>query len=63
MDRDTLSLYQKMSTSRSEERDDIIRVLAQDENEAVARWRRYAMPVLSHTVRSLYDYFRSSSPR
>jgi len=35
MDRDTLSLYQKMFNVTQEERDDIIRVLAQDENEAV----------------------------
>ena len=42
-----------------EERDDIIRVLAQDENEAVGSMGDDTpMPVLSHRVRSLYDYFR-----
>ena len=59
MDRDTLSLYQKMFNVTQEERDDIIRVLAQDENEAVGSMGDDTpMPVLSHTVRSLYDYFR-----
>src|SRR5712664_1303581 len=58
-DRDTLSLYQKMFNVTQEERDDIIRVLAQDENEAVGSMGDDTpMPVLSHTVRSLYDYFR-----
>ncbi|HEY0767664.1 MAG TPA: glutamate synthase large subunit [Steroidobacteraceae bacterium] len=59
MDRDTLSLYQKMFNITQEERDDIIRVLAQDENEAVGSMGDDTpMPVLSHKVRSLYDYFR-----
>jgi glutamate synthase (NADPH/NADH) large chain len=59
MDRDTLSLYQKMFNVTQEERDDIIRVLAQDENEAVGSMGDDTpMPVLSHRVRSLYDYFR-----
>src|SRR5882757_2729653 len=59
MDRDTLLLYQKMFNVTQEERDDIIRVLAQDENEAVGSMGDDTpMPVLSHTVRSLYDYFR-----
>jgi glutamate synthase (NADPH/NADH) large chain len=59
MDRDTLSLYQKMFNVTQEERDDVIRVLAQDENEAVGSMGDDTpMPVLSHTVRSLYDYFR-----
>ncbi len=59
MDRDTLSLYQKMFNVTQEERDDIIRVLAQDENEAVGSMGDDTpMPVLSHKVRSLYDYFR-----
>ena len=35
MDRATLALYQKMFNVSQEERDDIIRVLAQDESEAV----------------------------
>jgi glutamate synthase (NADPH/NADH) large chain len=59
MDRATLSLYQKMFNVTQEERDDIIRVLAQDENEAVGSMGDDTpMPVLSHHVRSLYDYFR-----
>jgi glutamate synthase (NADPH) large chain len=59
MDRATLGLYQKMFNVSQEERDDIIRVLAQDENEAVGSMGDDTpMPVLSHQVRSLYDYFR-----
>ena len=59
MDRDTLALYQKMFNVTQEERDDIIRVLAQDESEAVGSMGDDTpMPVLSHKVRSLYDYFR-----
>ncbi len=59
MDRATLALYQKMFNVTQEERDDIIRVLAQDESEAVGSMGDDTpMPVLSHQVRSLYDYFR-----
>jgi glutamate synthase (NADPH) large chain len=59
MDRATLALYQKMFNVTQEERDDIIRVLAQDENEAVGSMGDDTpMPVLSHQVRPLYDYFR-----
>jgi glutamate synthase (NADPH/NADH) large chain len=59
MDRATLGLYQKMFNITQEERDDIIRVLAQDESEAVGSMGDDTpMPVLSHQVRSLYDYFR-----
>ncbi|HYM26549.1 MAG TPA: glutamate synthase large subunit, partial [Steroidobacteraceae bacterium] len=59
MDRATLALYQKMFCVTQEERDDVIRVLAQDENEAVGSMGDDTpMPVLSHQVRSLYDYFR-----
>jgi len=59
MDRATLALYQKMFCVTHEERDDVIRVLAQDENEAVGSMGDDTpMPVLSHQVRSLYDYFR-----
>src|SRR6185503_11769285 len=59
MDRDTLALYQKMFNVTSEERDEIIRVLAEDESEAVGSMGDDTpMPVLSHKVRSLYDYFR-----
>jgi len=59
MDRETLSVYQKMFNITSEERDDIIRVLAEDESEAVGSMGDDTpMPVLSHKTRSLYDYFR-----
>jgi glutamate synthase (NADPH/NADH) large chain len=59
MDRDTLSLYQKMYNVTAEERDEIIRVLAEDESEAVGSMGDDTpMPVLSHRARSLYDYFR-----
>ena len=44
-----------------EERDDIIRVLAEDESEAVGSMGDDTpMPVLSTKVRSLYDYFRQA---
>ncbi len=59
MDRDTLALYQKMFNITAEERDDIIRVLAEDESEAVGSMGDDTpMPVLSSKARSLYDYFR-----
>jgi glutamate synthase (NADPH) large chain len=59
MDRETLDLYQKMFNVTQEERDDIIRVLAEDESEAVGSMGDDTpMPVLSHQVRPLYDYFR-----
>jgi glutamate synthase (NADPH) large chain len=58
-DRDTLGLYQKMYNVSAEERDEIIRVLAEDESEAVGSMGDDTpMPVLSKKVRSLYDYFR-----
>jgi glutamate synthase (NADPH/NADH) large chain len=58
-DRSTLATYQKMFNVSVEERDDIIRVLAEDESEAVGSMGDDTpMPVLSHKVRSLYDYFR-----
>jgi glutamate synthase (NADPH) large chain len=58
-DRDTLAQFQKMYNVSAEERDEIIRVLAQDESEAVGSMGDDTpMPVLSKKVRSLYDYFR-----
>src|ERR1700675_4878899 len=58
-DRDTLALFQKMYNVSAEERDEIIRVLAEDESEAVGSMGDHTpMPVLSKKVRSLYDYFR-----
>jgi glutamate synthase (NADPH/NADH) large chain len=59
MERDTLDRYRKMFNITSEERDEIIRVLAEDESEAVGSMGDDTpMPVLSHKIRSLYDYFR-----
>ncbi|MBV9344320.1 MAG: glutamate synthase large subunit, partial [Gammaproteobacteria bacterium] len=59
MDRTTLGLYQKMFHITQEEREEIIRVLAQDENEAVGSMGDDTpLPVFSHGVRSLYEYFR-----
>ncbi len=58
-DPDTLSFYQKLYNVSAEERDEIIRVLAEDESEAVGSMGDDTpMPVLSRKVRSLYDYFR-----
>jgi len=58
-DRDTLAQFQKMYNVSAEERDEIIRVLAEDESEAVGSMGDDTpMPVLSKQVRSLYDYFR-----
>ena len=43
----------------AEERDEVIRILAEDESEAVGSMGDDTpMPVLSHKIRSLYDYFR-----
>jgi len=59
MDRDTLAQYQKMFNITAEEREEIIRVLAEDESEAVGSMGDDTpMPVLSSKVRSLFDYFR-----
>ncbi|HTV52754.1 MAG TPA: glutamate synthase large subunit [Steroidobacteraceae bacterium] len=59
MDRETLTLYQKMFNVTAEEREEVIRVLAEDESEAVGSMGDDTpMPVLSHQVRSLFDYFR-----
>jgi glutamate synthase (NADPH/NADH) large chain len=58
-DRDKLALYQKMFNVTFEEREEIIRVLVEDESEAVGSMGDDTpLPVLSHKVRSLYDYFR-----
>jgi glutamate synthase (NADPH/NADH) large chain len=58
-DPDTLAFYQKMFNVSAEERDEIIRVLAEDESEAVGSMGDDTpMPVLSAKARSLYDYFR-----
>ena len=58
-DHEILAQYQKMFNVSAEERDEIIRVLAEDESEAVGSMGDDTpMPVLSKKVRSLYDYFR-----
>ncbi|HTY92422.1 MAG TPA: glutamate synthase large subunit [Steroidobacteraceae bacterium] len=59
MDTDTLARYQKTFNVSTEEREEIIRVLAQDESEAVGSMGDDTpLPVLSSRVRSLFDYFR-----
>jgi len=59
MDRETLAIYQKMFGITAEERDEIIRVLAEDESEAVGSMGDDTpVAVMSHKIRSLYDYFR-----
>ena len=59
MDKETAAIFQKMYGVTAEERDEIIRVLAEDESEAVGSMGDDTpMPVLSHKIRSLYDYFR-----
>jgi glutamate synthase (NADPH/NADH) large chain len=59
MDRDTLSTYQKMFNVTAEERDEFIRVLAEDESEAVGSMGDDTpIAVLSRKIRPLYDYFR-----
>ncbi len=59
MDPDMLARYQKMFNISAEERDEIIRVLAEDESEAVGSMGDDTpLPVMSDRVRSLYDYFR-----
>ncbi len=59
MDRETLDTYRKMFNITAEERDEIIRVLAEDESEAVGSMGDDTpLAVMSHKIRSLYDYFR-----
>jgi glutamate synthase (NADPH/NADH) large chain len=59
MDKRTLAVYRKMFNITAEEREEIIRVLARDESEAVGSMGDDTpMPVLSHHIRNLYDYFR-----
>ncbi|HEY6452809.1 MAG TPA: glutamate synthase large subunit, partial [Steroidobacteraceae bacterium] len=59
MDRETLAIYQKMFAISSEEREEIIRTLAEDESEAVGSMGDDTpMPVLSHKPRALFEYFR-----
>jgi glutamate synthase (NADPH/NADH) large chain len=59
MDTETLALYRKMFNISMEERDEIIRVLAEDESEAISSMGDDTpLAVLSDKVRPLYDYFR-----
>ncbi len=59
MDTGTLNVYRKMFNITAEEREEVIRVLARDESEAVGSMGDDTpMPVLSHQIRNLYDYFR-----
>lgn len=56
---DELATYQKMFNMSAEERDEIVRVLAEARQEAVGSMGDDTpMPVLSRRVRSLFDYFR-----
>ena len=55
----TLAVYRKMFNITAEERDEVIRVLARDESEAVGSMGDDTpLSVLSHQQRNLYDYFR-----
>ncbi|MFM1887624.1 MAG: glutamate synthase large subunit [Pseudomonadota bacterium] len=59
MDNPTLAVYRKMFNITAEERDEVIRVLARDESEAVGSMGDDTpVSVLSHQQRNLYDYFR-----
>ncbi|RYZ66639.1 MAG: glutamate synthase large subunit, partial [Proteobacteria bacterium] len=58
-DRETLARYQKMFNITAEEREEVVRILARDESEAVGSMGDDTpAAVLSHKQRSLYDYFR-----
>jgi glutamate synthase (NADPH) large chain len=58
-DRETLGVYQKMFNLTAEEREEVVRVLARDESEAIGSMGDDTpTPVLSHHLRNLYDYFR-----
>src|SRR5690606_1828704 len=58
-DKRKLAVYRKMFNITNEEREEIIRVLARDESEAVGSMGDDTpMPVLSQHIRNLYDYFR-----
>ncbi|OZB80165.1 MAG: glutamate synthase large subunit, partial [Halothiobacillus sp. 13-55-253] len=59
LDIDTLHQYEKEFLLSFEERDQVIRVMAEDGQEAIGSMGDDApMAVLSQTQRSLYDYFR-----
>ena len=59
MDGETLNTYQKLFQVSFEERDQVLRPLAEAGQEAVGSMGDDApFPVLSNQIRSLYDYFR-----
>ncbi|MEM1263650.1 MAG: glutamate synthase large subunit [Pseudomonadota bacterium] len=59
MDPETLATYQKTFNMSAEERDEVVRVLAEARQEAVGSMGDDTpLPVLSTRVRSLFDYFR-----
>jgi glutamate synthase (NADPH/NADH) large chain len=59
MDRDQVRVYQKMFNVTREERDEVLKVLAESEAEAVGSMGDDTpLPVMSKRVRPLYDYFR-----
>jgi len=59
MDSETLSSYEKMFDISFEERDQVLRILAEAGQEAIGSMGDDTpMPVLSTHVRSLFDYFR-----
>ncbi|MFO8156042.1 MAG: glutamate synthase large subunit [Pseudomonadota bacterium] len=59
MDEAELDVHQKMYQVTFEERDQVLRILAEGGQEAVmSMGDDTPMPVLSRRVRSLYDYFR-----
>jgi glutamate synthase (NADPH/NADH) large chain len=59
MDRDQVRVYQKLFNVTREERDEVLKVLAESEAEAVGSMGDDTpLPVMSTRVRSLYDYFR-----
>ncbi len=61
MSRETLQRYEKLFQLSYEEKDQILRVLAEDGQEATGSMGDDTpLPVLSHQVRSLYDSFRQS---
>ncbi len=59
MSPDEINVYQKLFQVSFEERDQVLRVMAEDGQEAVGSMGDDTpLPVLSRQVRSLYDYFR-----
>jgi len=59
MDSTALDIYQKLFQVSFEERDQVLRVLAEAGQEAIGSMGDDTpMPVLSQKIRSLYDYFR-----